>query len=283
MPVITKRATEIFNPSSSLASPLDSSDFLAGDAAPPVAGGAQLVPLRGGADKPPAHVAIIMDGNGRWAKSRGLPRIAGHREGSRAVRRTVEAAIESGVRWLTIYAFSSENWRRPVTEILDLTGLLRRYLRTEVAELKENGVRLRVIGDRTRFDADIQADIEAAERDTAANGRLNLTIALSYGARAEIAAAARAAAAAVSAGTLDPGELNEQTFVKFLATAEMPDPDLIIRTSGEQRLSNFLLWQAAYAELVFLNVLWPDFDQAHFAAALAEFSRRERRFGARAD
>ncbi|HQT77817.1 MAG: di-trans,poly-cis-decaprenylcistransferase [Rhodospirillales bacterium 20-64-7] len=283
MPVITKRATEIFNQSSPLTSPLESSEFVTGGTAPQAGAGAQLVPLHGGVDEPPAHVAIIMDGNGRWAKSRGLPRIAGHREGSRAVRRTVEAAIESGVRWLTIYAFSSENWRRPVTEILDLTGLLRRYLRTEVAELKQNGVRLRVIGDRTRFDVDIQADIEAAERETAANGRLNLTIALSYGARAEIAAAARAAAAAVSAGILDPGELNEQTFVKFLATAGMPDPDLIIRTSGEQRLSNFLLWQAAYAELVFLNVLWPDFDQSHFAAALAEFSRRERRFGARAD
>ena len=229
----------------------------------------------------PGHVAIIMDGNGRWAKSRGLPRIAGHREGSRAVRRVVEASIRSGVSWLTIYAFSSENWRRPAGEILDLTGLLRRYLRSEIAELKQSGVRLRFIGDRTRFDSDIQTDLEAAERDTTANTRLNLTVALSYGARAEIAAAARAAHAAVRAGYLEADDLGEEAFASFLATAGMPDPDLVIRTSGEQRLSNFLLWQAAYAELVFLDVLWPDFDQAHFNAALKEFSRRDRRFGAR--
>jgi undecaprenyl diphosphate synthase len=231
----------------------------------------------------PGHVAIIMDGNGRWAKSRGLPRIAGHREGSRAVRRTIEAAIQSGVSWLTIYAFSSENWRRPAGEILDLTGLLRRYLRSEIAELKQSGVRLRFIGDRGRFDSDIQIDLEAAERDTAANMRLNLTIALSYGARAEIAAAARAALEAVRTGCLDASNLGEDVFAGFLATAGMPDPDLVIRTSGEQRLSNFLLWQAAYAELVFLDVLWPDFGHDHFEAALKEFSRRERRFGARKD
>ena len=231
----------------------------------------------------PTHVAIIMDGNGRWAKSRGLPRIAGHREGSRAVRRTVEAAIKAGVSWLTIYAFSSETWRRPATEILDLTGLLRRYLRSEVAELKQNGVRMRFIGDRQRFDRDIQNDLAAAERDTAVNSRLNLTIALSYGARAEIAAAATAILAAVRDGDLDASEMGEETFARYLATAGMPDPDLIIRTSGEQRLSNFLLWQAAYAELVFLDVLWPDFDEAQFNGALREFSRRERRFGARKD
>jgi undecaprenyl diphosphate synthase len=231
----------------------------------------------------PAHVAIIMDGNGRWAKSRSLPRIAGHREGSRAVRRAVEAAIRSGVSWLTIYAFSSENWRRPAGEIQDLTGLLRRYLRSEIAELKESGVRLRFIGDRTRFDADIQKDLAAAERDTSDNARLNLTIALSYGARAEIAAAARAAVAAIRTGCVDEAELDEDVFARFLATAGMPDPDLIIRTSGEQRLSNFLLWQAAYAELVFLDVLWPDFDHEQFNAALTEFARRERRYGARKD
>jgi undecaprenyl diphosphate synthase len=237
------------------------------------------------ADRPivPRHVAIIMDGNGRWAKSRGLPRIAGHREGSRAVRRTVEAAIKSGVTWLTIYAFSSENWRRPAGEILDLTGLLRRYLRSEIAELKQSGVRLRFIGDRFRFDSDIQNDLAAAERDTEMNTRLNLTIALSYGARSEIAAAARAVLAAVRDGDLEADDLGEDVFARFLATAGMPDPDLVIRTSGEQRLSNFLLWQAAYAELVFLDVLWPDFDDAHFDLALKEFSRRERRFGARND
>ena len=235
----------------------------------------------GPTEPPPTHVAIIMDGNGRWASARHLPRIAGHREGARAVRRTIEAAIAQGVAWLTIYAFSSENWRRPADEVLDLTGLLRQYLRTEIAELKANGVRLRFIGDRCRFDEGIQSDLRAAERDTIPNTRLNLTIALSYGARAEIAEAAKAAAIAVRDGTLDPARLDETVFAGFLATAGMPDPDLVIRTSGERRLSNFLLWQAAYAELVFLDVLWPDFNADHFAAALAEFGRRERRFGAR--
>lgn len=229
----------------------------------------------------PAHVAIIMDGNGRWAASRHLPRIAGHREGARAVRRTIEAAIRSGVDWLTIFAFSSENWRRPADEVLDLTGLLRLYLKSEVAELTASGVRLRVIGDRTRFDADIQSDLAQAERNSARNIRLNLTVALSYGARAEIVAAARALAAAVRDGDVDLTQINETLFACGLATAGIPDPDLIIRTSGEQRLSNFLLWQAAYAELVFLDVLWPDFGSEHFAMALAEYARRDRRFGAR--
>jgi undecaprenyl diphosphate synthase len=273
MPVITKRAAQAFESENDVSSAIATSDVVV------------AVPLNTSTAGRvgPDHVAIIMDGNGRWAKSRGLPRIAGHREGSRAVRRVVEAAIRSGVSWLTIYAFSSENWRRPAGEILDLTGLLRRYLRSEIDELKESGVRLRFIGDRCRFDADIQTDLSAAERDTAANSRLNLTIALSYGARAEIAAAARAALEAVREGGLDAGDLGEEMFARFLATAGMPDPDLIIRTSGEQRLSNFLLWQAAYAELVFLDVLWPDFDQGHFNLALEEFARRERRFGARND
>ena len=229
----------------------------------------------------PVHVAIIMDGNGRWAAARHLPKIAGHREGARAVRRAIEAAMRHGVTWLTVYAVSSENWRRPAEEVLDLTGLLRQYLRTEINELKENGVRLRFIGDRCRFDQGIQSDLRQAERDTAPNTKLNLTIALSYGARGEIVEAARAAAEAVKDGRLDPADLNEQSFTGFLATAEMPDPDLIIRTSGERRLSNFLLWQSAYAELVFQDVLWPDFKGEHFAAALTEYSRRERRFGAR--
>ncbi len=278
MAVITKRATLAFGHPSEVA---------VADLSP-----ATLVPRldagRSHSDSPdlgqiiPAHVAIIMDGNGRWAKARSLPRIAGHREGSRAVRRVVEAAIKSGVSWLTIYAFSSENWRRPASEVMDLTGLLRRYLKSEIAELKDSGVRLRFIGDRGRFDRDIQRDLEAAERDTAVNSRLNLTIALSYGARAEIAAAARAALEAVQSGCLQAGDLGEEVFESFLATAGMPDPDLIIRTSGEQRLSNFLLWQAAYAELVFLDVLWPDFEPTHFTMALAEYSRRERRFGASA-
>jgi undecaprenyl diphosphate synthase len=229
----------------------------------------------------PAHVAIIMDGNGRWASGRGLPRVAGHQAGSQAVRRTIEAAISHRVEWLTLYAFSSENWRRPAGEVRDLTGLLRRYIRSEIAELKTQGVRMRIIGDRSRFDADLQADFVKAERDTASNARLNLTIALSYGARAEIVAAAQRAAEAARAGTLDPASLSEDDFAAFLSTADIPDPDLILRTSGEQRMSNFLLWQSAYAELLFLDVLWPDFGQAHFAEALAEYARRERRFGAR--
>jgi undecaprenyl diphosphate synthase len=229
----------------------------------------------------PRHIAIIMDGNGRWAASRHLPKIAGHREGARAVRRTIEAAISQGVGWLTLYAFSSENWRRPMGEVLDLTGLLRQYVRSEIAELKANGVRLRIIGDLARFDADIRQDLADAERNTADNTRLNLVVALSYGARAEIVAAAQALAGAARDGSLDPARIDEAMVSGSLATAGVPDPDLIVRTSGEQRLSNFLLWQAAYAELVFLDVLWPDFGPDHFAAALAEYARRERRFGAR--
>ena len=229
----------------------------------------------------PTHVAIIMDGNGRWAASRHLPKIAGHREGARAVRRSIQAAMELGVAWLTLYAFSSENWRRPAGEVFDLTGLLRQYLRSELAELKANGVRLRIIGDLTRFDPDIRQGLADAEADTAANDRLNLTVALSYGARAEIVTAARKLAAEVRDGRLQETDIDEERVSAALATAGMPDPDLIIRTSGEQRLSNFLLWQGAYAELVFLDVFWPDFGAEHFAAALAEYARRERRFGAR--
>ncbi len=247
----------------------------------PRAAEADIVPDANREGALPAHVAIIMDGNGRWAASRGLPRVAGHREGSRAVRRAIEAAMQSGVGWLTLYAFSSENWRRPAGEISDLTGLLRHYLRTEVAELRANGVRLRVIGDRARFDPDIRAEFLAAERGTAANARLNLTVALSYGGRDEIVAAARAVAEAVRAGRLDPEAVDDAAFARALFTVGMPDPDLVIRTSGEQRLSNFLLWQSAYAELVFQDVLWPDYGSSHFAAALAEYARRERRFGAR--
>ncbi len=239
------------------------------------------IALDGGDGPLPAHVAIIMDGNGRWAAARGLPRVAGHREGARAVRRAIEAAMQSGVGWLTLYAFSSENWGRPAGEITDLTGLLRHYLRTEIAELGANGVRLRVIGDRDRFETDIRGELLAAERTTASNSRLNLTVALSYGGRDEIVAAARVLAEAVQAGRLRPDAVDDAAFARALFTAGMPDPDLVIRTSGEQRLSNFLLWQSAYAELVFQDVLWPDFGLPHFAAALAEYARRERRFGAR--
>ena len=229
------------------------------------------------------HVAIIMDGNGRWAHGRGLPRVAGHRAGAQAVRRTIEAAVKHDVAWLTLYAFSSENWRRPPGEVHDLTGLLRHYLRHEIAELTANNVRLRIIGDRSRFAADLRHEMATAESATAGNTGLNLVIALSYGARDEILAAARAAVEAALAGELLPEELDEARFAALLSTTDMPDPDLILRTSGERRLSNFLLWQSAYAELVFLDVLWPDFGADEFAAALAEFARRERRFGARPD
>ena len=227
------------------------------------------------------HVAIIMDGNGRWAAARGLPRIAGHRAGVQAVRRTIAAATAQGVGWLTLYAFSSENWRRPADEVLDLTGLLRHYIRSEVAEMAREGIRLRFIGDRARFDPDLRRDLADAEQRTAGNTKLNLTVALSYGGRADIAAAARALAVAVAAGTLDPASVDEASFAGSLSTAGLPDPDLVVRTSGEQRLSNFLLWESAYAEFVFLDVLWPDFGADHLASALADFASRDRRFGAR--
>ena len=229
---------------------------------------------------PPAHVAIIMDGNGRWAKARGLPRIAGHRRGAEAVRRTVKAAAGFGIAYLTLFGFSSENWKRPVDEVDDLMGLLRHYIRAEIAELHANGVRVRVIGDRTRLAADIVSLIDNAETLTARNGGLTLTIALSYGSRAEIAAAARAIAAAVRAGKLEPDAVDEALFERHLLTAGIPDPDLVIRTSGEQRMSNFLLWQTAYAELVFTPTLWPDFGAAELETALREYHGRERRYGA---
>jgi undecaprenyl diphosphate synthase len=229
----------------------------------------------------PAHVAIIMDGNRRWAQGRGLPVALGHKAGAEAARRTIEAAAEQGIGWLTLFAFSSENWRRSLEEVSALTGLLRLYLRSEVASLVKEGVRLRVIGDYERFGPEMTRSIRAAEQATAGGTRLNLNVALSYGARDEILAAARAAARAVAEGRLAPEALDEATFGGFLQTAGIPDPDLIIRTSGEQRLSNFLLWQAAYAEFVFQDVLWPDYGADHLAAAVADFRRRERRYGAR--
>ena len=242
---------------------------------------APQVPRRPGDAGPPAHVAIIMDGNRRWAEARGLPVALGHKAGAEAVRRTIEACIREGVGWLTLFAFSSENWLRPAEEVRALTGLLRLYLRAEVATLAKEGIRLRVIGDRARFGADTMREIERAEALTASGIRLNLTVALSYGGRAEIVAAARAVAAAAANGTLDPDSIDEANFGARLFTAAMPDPDLIIRTSGEQRLSNFLLWQAAYAEFVFQDVLWPDYGAEPLAAAIREFGRRERRYGAR--
>lgn len=225
----------------------------------------------------PLHVAIIMDGNGRWAAARGLPRVAGHREGAKAVRRVVEAAIAQGVRYLTLFAFSSENWRRPPGEVADLTFLLKHYLRGELNEMHAQGVCLKTIGERERFGPNLSAELAAAEARTAGNSKLTLVMALSYGGRADIVAAARKAIAAGMA----PEALSEQNFAALLQTGGIPDPDLLIRTSGEVRISNFLLWQTAYSELLFTDVLWPDFGAAEFAAALDEYATRERRFGAR--
>jgi undecaprenyl diphosphate synthase len=225
----------------------------------------------------PAHVAIIMDGNGRWAAARGLPRAVGHREGAKSVRRSIEAAIGQGVKYLTLFAFSSENWQRPQEEVADLRGLLLQYLRSELQEMHAAGVRLRVIGEHVRFGPNIVAELAAAEAKTAVNEKLTLVLALSYGGRADIIAAAKRA----MAEGIDPEALTEQKFASLLATAGIPDPDLLIRTSGEQRISNFLLWQTAYAELVFTDVLWPDFSAQDFAAAVAKYAVRERRFGAR--
>src|SRR5215472_10828171 len=223
----------------------------------------------------PRHIAIIMDGNGRWAQARGLPRIAGHRRGAEAVRRTLTAAAELGVPYLTLFGFSSENWKRPLTEVDDLMGLLRHYLRGEIAELHRNGVRLRVIGERGRLAPDIVTLIANAEELTRDNGGVNLTIALSYGGRDEIVAAMRALAEQAAAGALEPQAIDEATVSRHLFTADIPDPDLLIRTSGEQRISNFLLWQCAYSELVFTKTLWPDFGQQDLEQAIADYGGRE--------
>ncbi|HLF58495.1 MAG TPA: isoprenyl transferase [Alphaproteobacteria bacterium] len=228
----------------------------------------------------PLHVAIIMDGNGRWARARGLVRTSGHKRGADATKAVVSGAIELGVSYLTLYGFSSENWKRPRNEVDDLMGLLRMYLRSEIAELHRNGIRLRVIGDRSRLAKDIVTLIENAEEQTRANTALNLTVALSYGARDEITQAARRVAADVAAGRIRPEDIGEESFARYLATSGIPDPDLVIRTSGEKRLSNFLLWQSAYAELVFTDKLWPDFTKQDLEDAIGEFHRRERRYGA---
>jgi undecaprenyl diphosphate synthase len=224
----------------------------------------------------PRHVAIIMDGNGRWAKQRGLPRIAGHKAGAEALKRALQAAADHGVEALTIYAFSTENWRRSTEEIADLTGLMRFYLERELATLDREGVRLKLIGDYSAFGADLVKRLERAVEHTAKNSRLTLVVALNYGSRAEIAAAVRAVAAKTA-----PGDIDEAAIGAELQTSDLPELDLLIRTSGEARLSNFLLWQAAYAELLFLDILWPDFDEQAFADALAHFAARERRFGGR--
>lgn len=220
-----------------------------------------------------------MDGNGRWARERGLPRAAGHRAGVEALRRTVRAAGDLGVEWLTVYAFSSENWSRPKTEISDLMGLLKLFIRRDLAEIHQAGVRVRMIGERESLSTDIRALVEEAETLTAANKSMNLVIAFNYGGRDEIARAARTIADAVAAGSLEPREITAETFGQFLDTALIPDPDLIVRTSGEQRLSNFLPWQSAYSELVFMPCYWPDFGAGEFAQAIEIYAARERRFG----
>ncbi|MBV8934850.1 MAG: isoprenyl transferase [Alphaproteobacteria bacterium] len=231
----------------------------------------------------PQHIAIIMDGNGRWANARGLPRIAGHRRGAEAARRAVIAAAELGIPYLTLFGFSSENWNRSASEIRDLMGLLRYYLRGQVAELHRNGVRLKVIGDFSKLDPDIIALIEDAEATTRDNKRIILTMALSYGGRAEIIAAVRAIAREVASGSLAADAIDDGCFASHLFTAELPDPDLMIRTSGEQRISNFLLWQNAYCELLFTKTLWPDFSKRDLQLAIDEFCGRERRYGASVD
>jgi undecaprenyl diphosphate synthase len=233
----------------------------------------------GSAGALPRHIAIIMDGNGRWAKARHLPRVAGHRQGAEAVRRTVEAAAEMGIEALTLYAFSSENWRRPADEIADLMGLLRLYIRRELKELADNGIRLNIIGDINRFDSDLVTMIEESCARTAENRRMTFTIALNYGAQDELVRSVRALAVDVKAGVVDPAAIDAAAIEERLDTRGLPPLDLLIRTSGEQRLSNFLLWQAAYAELLFVDTLWPDFGASELASAVAAFGQRERRYG----
>jgi undecaprenyl diphosphate synthase len=233
----------------------------------------------GGTAAVPRHVAIIMDGNGRWAKARGLPRAAGHRQGAEAARKVLRAAGEAGVECLTLYAFSSENWRRPETEVSDLMGLLRLYIGRELDSLHREGVRVRIIGDHTAFSPDTARMVDAAVARTAGNTRMTLAVALNYGSRAEIVSAVRGLAARAAAGELAPGAIDEAAVEAALDTAGLPPLDLLIRTSGEQRLSNFLLWQAAYAELLFVDTLWPDFDGDALRAALDQYAGRERRYG----
>ena len=229
----------------------------------------------------PQHIAIIMDGNGRWAKARNLPRTMGHRQGAEAVKRTVKAAAEMGVPFLTLFGFSSENWSRPPEEVSELMRLLRIYLRSETADLHRNNIRLRVIGNRDQLEHDIVELIENAETLTAGNTAITVTIALNYVSRNEILeAAAKFARLCIARGIEPDFEAAEEFFPLCLMTADMPDPDIVIRSSGEQRISNFLLWQSAYAEFVFTQTLWPDFGVADLTAAIDDFSRRDRRFGA---
>lgn len=230
-------------------------------------------------DKLPTHLAIIMDGNGRWAKAHGLPRFEGHRRGVEAVRRSVAAAQDIGLEALTLYSFSSENWSRPFAEISELMGLLKRFIRSDLKRLHDKNVRVRIIGEGHPDDSEIQSLLRETELLTQNNSGLQLTVAFNYGSRNEIARAARRLAEEVAAGRLAPEQITPDRLGAELDTAGLPPLDLVIRTSGEQRLSNFLLWQAAYAELVFLPVLWPDFDRASLDNAVNEYARRERRFG----
>lgn len=227
----------------------------------------------------PAHIAIIMDGNGRWAKQRARPRTFGHSEGVEALRRTVEAAGDLGVRYLTVFGFSTENWRRPIEEVNALFDLLRLYVARDLDKLAREGVRVRIIGERTGLQADIASIIDNAEAKTRHNDKLNLTIAFNYGGQDEIARAARRIAEDVAAGKLAAADVDPARFESYLDTAGLPAPDLLIRTSGEARLSNFMLWQAAYSELIFVDVLWPDFNRAALEGAIGQYQRRERRFG----
>jgi undecaprenyl diphosphate synthase len=233
----------------------------------------------GGAPDQRLHVAIIMDGNGRWAKQRGMPRVLGHRAGVNALKRTVEGAQSQNVGVLTVFGFSTENWRRPAHEVSELMSLLKAYVESDLERLARAGVRVRIIGRRTGLSADIAEVIERAERRTAENTEFVLQVAFNYGGQADIADAARAFAEKVARGEANPEDLNEETFGQLLSTAAAPAPDLIVRTSGERRISNFLLWDSAYAELVFQDVLWPDYGPEALAAAIAEYRRRDRRYG----
>ena len=237
------------------------------------------MPAAGDGFAAPRHVAIIMDGNGRWAAAHGLPRVEGHRRGVEALRRTVRAAGDLGIAVLTIFSFSSENWSRPPSEIRDLMGLLRRFIRNDLADLHKNNVRVRIIGERKGLERDVLLLLQEAEDLTRGNDRLTLVVAFNYGARQEIANAARRLAIEVAQGRLSANDVSPELFASYFYAPDIPDPDVIIRTSGEQRLSNFLLWQAAYSELVFVPINWPDFDRAALEGAIAEYRRRERRFG----
>jgi len=227
----------------------------------------------------PRHVAIIMDGNGRWAKARGLPRAFGHRYGVNALKRTVECAPDLGIEILTVFGFSTENWGRPASEVAELMGLLRAYVESDLARLEREGVRVRVLGRRTGLSVDIQEIIARAERRTAHNNRFELQVAFNYGGRADLVDAARAIAKAAAEGRLRPEDVDEALIGRHLSTGHAPAPDLIVRTSGEHRVSNFLLWEAAYAEFVFQDVLWPDYGPEHLKAAIESYCRRERRYG----